>query len=684
MLAADERTDHQFNARHHVVRSQQKLALAARRKIIHANGPPIMKDRILDAHLIDFRTQFGLGSDTEAEAFEVFANHCVVSQSYSDAFDPCELSVGGGGDLGLDGIATLVNEHLAFSPSDVDYLKGAHRRLDAHFIFVQAKTSPHFDVAEIGSFLSGVRTFFNEHLPSGTNDDVQGMHALKEHIFAASVDMERSPRCSLYYVTTGQWNNDAALLARIDQGTDDLKRTGLFSSVDFVPVDAEYLKRVHRELHHGINRDILFEKHVIVPQIGGVQESYIGIVPATEYLRLICDDNGVLNRRLFYDNVRDFQGLNSVNQEIAETLDDQSQSDRFALLNNGITIVARGATKIGARFNLKNYQIVNGCQTSHMLHMQRAKLNDSVFVPLKLIVTEDVDVTTQIIQGTNRQTEVKLEAFESVLPFQKKLEEFYRAASRDLPQPLYYERRSKQYDGQDVRKDRILSLAAQVKCFVAMFLNEPHSTHRYYGELLSSYRGRLFGESHHPFSYFLSGVAFASLEQCFADGTLARSLRPLKYHILTVFRLQNETSDLPRLNSKEIEKYSTALLERLRDTASTREVFRSASSLALDVYQRTPRGMEAPERTRALTSAIVERTKSGAVAASVEQTLGIVKWFSETLGYGFIIGPNDNEYFFHRSNLAITSATTPTHGEGVTFSIAEGRNGPQASGVLRM
>ena len=107
-------------------------------------------------------------------------------------------------------------------------------------------------------------------------------------------------------------------------------------------------------------------------------------------------------------------------------------------------------------------------------------------------------MTNQIIQGTNRQTEVKVEAFESLAPFQKQLEELYIAMGRAKRDPIYYERRSKQYDQQNVRKDRIITLTSQIKSFVAMFLNEPHSIHRYYGELLDSYRSRLFRESSPP------------------------------------------------------------------------------------------------------------------------------------------------------------------------------------------
>ena len=93
---------------------------------------------------------------------------------------------------------------------------------------------------------------------------------------------------------------------------------------------------MYRELHHKIVREFAFEKHTILPQIAGVQEAYIGIVPCQEYLKLICDDEGSLNRRLFYDNVRDFQGHNPVNREIEESVRDANQNDRFSLLNKVI------------------------------------------------------------------------------------------------------------------------------------------------------------------------------------------------------------------------------------------------------------------------------------------------------------------------------------------------------------
>jgi len=45
---------------------------------------------------------------------------------------------------------------------------------------------------------------------------------------------------------------------------------------------------------------------------------------------------------------------NPVNTEIRETVIDAVSNDRFALLNNGVTIVARDVGKVGATFRLKD------------------------------------------------------------------------------------------------------------------------------------------------------------------------------------------------------------------------------------------------------------------------------------------------------------------------------------------
>jgi len=279
------------------------------------------------------------------------------------------------------------------------------------------------------------------------------------------------------------------------------------------------------------------------------------------------------------------------------------------LLNNGVTVVARNVLKVGASFRLEDYQIVNGCQTSHVLYLHRDHLTDQTYLSFKLIVTDDADVTNHVIQGTNRQTEIRPEAFESLSPFQKELEENYAAMGRRMASSLFYERRSKQYGHLGLGREHIITMPAQVKCFVAMFLNEPQSTHRYYGELLNSYRNRIFNESDRMLPYVTAGAALAATERLFNKGVLPRSSKYARYQILMVFRIQNGSGEMPKMNSKAIDKYCESLISLINDEDRCATAFRNANRTVESVRETQGawcEGRGRPERTKAFTSALVK------------------------------------------------------------------------------
>jgi AIPR protein len=104
-------------------------------------------------------------------------------------------------------------------------------------------------------------------------------------------------------------------------------------------------------------------------------------------------------------------------------------------------------TFFGNRFTIRDYQIVNGCQTSHVLYnCKNFGGIDNLQVTVKIIVTDKDDVINSIIKATNHQTPVKKEELEALSAFQKKLEQYYDSYEySDAGERLYYERRSKQY-----------------------------------------------------------------------------------------------------------------------------------------------------------------------------------------------------------------------------------------------
>jgi hypothetical protein len=346
-------------------------------------------------------------------------------------------------------------------------------------------------------------------------------------------------------------------------------------------------------------KQISFEKRVVIPKVQGVNQAYIGVLSAKQYLTLITDADGNIERGLFYENVRDYLGDNPVNLEITAAIRASSEGqDRFVLLNNGVTIVARSITPVGDDFTLRDYQIVNGCQTSHVLFYNRTLLTDVLFVPIKLIVTDSRELTNLVIKATNWQTEVKQEAFIALEPFQKHLEEFYASVTAS-DQKLYYERRSKQYEADDTPKFRVVGLTMQTKCFVAMYLDEPHSTHRYYGELLKAYKKSIFQDGHEPELYYHCAYAIFLIDRAFRRGDLPNFLKPYRYHFLYLLRLYVAPDEKVLVDAGS--KKTRQLCEGLRNVLTDADRFQSFISEAqrsIDLVLKESRGKYQGEAER--------------------------------------------------------------------------------------
>ena len=299
------------------------------------------------------------------------------------------------------------------------------------------------------------------------------------------------------------------------------------------------------------------DKRVTFPAIDGVKQSFLGIAKCKDFVTLLKDSDGKMLTNIFEDNVRDFQGYNTVNQEIRETILNNADQNRFALLNNGITIVAKNIQIIGDTVKLFDYQIVNGCQTSYVLFDNADNIIDDSYIVLKIIEVCDESISERVIFTTNRQTEVKAEAFTSTKRFHKNLQDFYNAI--DAPYRLFYERRSKQYDlHDDVAKNRIITLAIQISSYVAVFLNEPHSTHRYYGELLRSYESKLFLDNDACEVYYIAAYIIFYLDNAFKAGKIPKEYRRYKFHIACAIKSLEVGSHVlfgqARKQKKEFEK----------------------------------------------------------------------------------------------------------------------------------
>ena len=60
---------------------------------------------------------------------------------------------------------------------------------------------------------------------------------------------------------------------------------------------------------------------------------------------------------------------------------------------------------------------------------------------------------------------------------------------------------------------------------------------------------------------------------------------------------------------------------------------------------------------------------------------GIVKWFDEKKGYGFITVEDGKDVFVHFSAIEGSGFRTLREGQSVTLEVTQGQKGPQAQNV---
>jgi hypothetical protein len=574
---------------------------------------PVIKNKFEN-----FRKSFGLTNISDGLAFERFVNHTVLKAHQPDAFGADsqlldKVCVGGSNDTGIDGAVVKLNGILIKSIDDANDILNKYRKANIEFIFIQSKYRP-FNAEGLNSFIAGVRDFLSNDPNLPVNPEVKELRDIKDFLLSDDVVnrvmWDENPSVRMYYVAMGRWKEEKFKLqvALALRAKKDILALNIYGKVDLHFVDSEALNKTYESNENTFETQISTEGTLPLTEVDGVQNSCIAVCYANEFCKLLMTDEGVIRKSLFEDNVRDFQGINNVNTEIEETI--EHDPAKFILLNNGITVVCKNFDLIGKKIKIKNPQIVNGCQTSHVLFYAQKKGLDISTVPInvKFVATENLEISNQIVRGTNRQNNVLDEAFETTKKFHKDLQDFFDAFSGDYER-LYYERRSKEYSHlPQIKQTQKINLRILTQYFVGMFLDKPEVSHRHESILLKDFANTLYQEFHSKTAYYATGLAFFRLEELCREGKIQKDILPYNAHLLMMLR-EKVAGACPNLNFETgIDEHSQKLINALKSKTDAEKLFIELSKLLdkcrkywIDVLKRNQFGIkDVPEFTELL------------------------------------------------------------------------------------
>lgn len=501
-------------------------------------------------------TQKIKAKDKQSE-FEAFSNYIIAYPKVPDTFDVDILSPGDG-EFGLDGIGIIINEKLIDNEEQASDIIAASNTIEVELLFCQAKTSEKFDSGDILKFTAAVEDFFITPRKHNLIPKVNEARKIFDLILENSNKCRKNlPSISLYYVTTGVWKNDPTLSNLLEKCKERLDEKAIFGSVQWNALGAKEVQRKYTYSKNSISVTATVGKNITLPPIPNVKESYLAIISAVEFLKIITESDGSVRKSLFFDNIRDFDPKSGINKKIGETLR-SGQNIEFPIRNNGITIVTRHLQRVGDNFTLEDFQIVNGCQTSHVLQENSAYLTDAVQIPIKIICTDDEEVTARVIISSNQQNEVNEEMFWSLKPIHKDIEIFMSSKSGDLK--LFYERRAGQYNADiEVEKVRIITKESLLKAYASMFLDEANKVGRHYGDLIPMVGQSIFKESDKMYPYYTAGYSSFRLEWLFRNNRIDKKYKPFRFQMLMAARLIVQKDN----NSNEKDKYTGAYCEAI-------------------------------------------------------------------------------------------------------------------------
>lgn len=422
-------------------------------------------DRFLLDGIVDDRVAARLPSDKRDEAFEYLAFEQVLKDFDLSNDELLSGWIDGRQDGGIDGFFILVNGHVLQDPEAFIWPKTGS---DLRVFLISCKHHDTFKQATLDAIVATLA----ELLDFGIEDSrLQGAYSevlLRKRNNLRYAYRKLSPRLSSFsidisYVSRGDTSDiGTEVRSRADQLKGLVKDYFGSCKSHFTFIGCTRLVELQRKIPN-------FTLEIPFVEALAKGERYVVLVRLSDYFRFVSDEDGKLRRYLFESNVRDFMGLNRVNEDIRSTLENKESPD-FWWLNNGVTILATSASITGKSIQATEIQIVNGLQTTESIYRYLSSCESSAddrCLLVKVIVTKDEAVRDAIIRATNNQTDVELASLHATDKIQRDIED---ALSRS---GLFYERRKNYYVNLGHTPAEIVTPLYAAAGYIALILKMP-------------------------------------------------------------------------------------------------------------------------------------------------------------------------------------------------------------------
>ena len=376
---------------------------------------------------------------------------------------------GGGNDGGCDSLYIFLNGELVTA----DQIEGLNATKGSYldFFILQSKNTTSFGEDALMKWKTVSDNLLNmsnglDKFSKRYNEITIESFGLFRDAMAKLVRSQVKVRFFYYYITLG-----IEAHSNVFMQADELKKLvkkhypSSEVQVDFITAD-QLINMYNSDSETRVNLELADQP------ISLSENEYISLVKLGTYFKFITDDNLFLRKTFFEPNVRDYQGHNSVNSSIANTLEGEG-NEEFWWLNNGVTILSTDIKLITNKsLQVVNPEIVNGLQTSREIYNyfseRRERIdNDNRTILVRVIRPKSEESRDNIIFSTNNQTSIPKSSLRVTDTIHLQIEMYFKNRG------LYYDRRKNYYRNQKKKAIDIISVSFLAQCLISLVLRKP-------------------------------------------------------------------------------------------------------------------------------------------------------------------------------------------------------------------